>query len=102
MCPLCGRELIQPIESHHLKPQTFSSRDKTVHNKSNRIDLHRICHQKIHSTFSEKQLFDFYHTIQRIQQHEHIKKFVKWVAKKPGDYYDKNIDSKSRKSKRKR
>jgi len=90
------------MEWHHLKPITFRSRTKEVHDRNNLILIHRMCHQKIHATFPEHDLLNFYHTVERIREHEEIIKFIKWVSKKPADYYDKNDDTKNRKRKRKR
>lgn len=101
-CPICNRELGDEVQSHHLKPKTFKSRTKDVHEADNKIDIHKVCHQKIHATFSEKDLFDHYHTVERIINNEEIEKFVKYIKKKPLDYYDKNDDTKGRKKKRKR
>lgn len=66
------------------------------------ILLHRICHQKIHSTFSEHELKTYYNLPERLKKHEEIQKFIKWVKKKPPEFYDKNDETKARKKKRKR
>lgn len=102
VCPICGREFGGPMEDHHLKPRTFRTRTKEVHDKDNLIRIHRMCHQKIHATFSENDLLSYYHTTERLVEHEEMQKFIKWVAKKPPEWYDKNDDTKSRKRKRKR
>jgi hypothetical protein len=80
------------IESHHLIPKTFGGKET--------IDIHKMCHQKIHATFSERELQHHYHTVERLCEHEEISKFVKWIHKKPIDYYDKNNDTKARKRRR--
>jgi hypothetical protein len=90
------------MEDHHLKPKTFKSRTKEVHEKGNFIRIHRMCHQKIHATFSEHELLQHYHTVERLLENGEMRKFVKWIAKKPPEWYDKNDDTKSRKKKRKR
>ena len=52
MCPLCNRELgTEWIDEHHLIPKTFKGKET--------ITLHRICHEKIHSTFSERELYNY-------------------------------------------
>lgn len=95
ICPLCSRPLGDHlVEAHHLIPRTFKGRET--------IDLHRICHQKIHTTFSERELLRHYHTVERLLEHEQIKVFVNWVKNKPLDFYVKNDDSADRKKKRKR
>lgn len=92
-CPLCSRMLGDVrISRHHLVPKS----------KGGRIEeyLHDICHAKVHATFTNNQLEDYYNTAEKLLEHEEIQKFVKWVTKKPIDYYDKNNDTKDRKRKR--
>lgn len=94
-CSICKRPLEGGIvQAHHLIPKTFKG--------SETIDIHKICHQKIHATFSERELKNYYHTPKRILESEEIRKFVKWVEKKPVDYYTKNDDTKGRKKRRRR
>lgn len=93
LCPICGRELGGVrVEAHHLIPKTFGGKET--------IDVHKMCHQKIHATFSERELQHYYHTVERLVEHEEIGKFIKWIRKKPADYYDKNDDTKARKRRR--
>lgn len=101
-CVICGREDGGEMQDHHLKPISFKQRQKGIVDKANQIRIHKICHQKIHATFSEHELLNYYHTPETIRSHEEIIKFIKWVAKKPIDFYDKNDDTKHRKNKRKR
>lgn len=93
-CPICQRELItgNSIDEHHLIPKTFKGKET--------VTLHKICHQKIHHTFSERELLSYYHTIDRLCGHDEIKKFVKWVSKKDPEFYDRNKDTKARRRKR--
>lgn len=93
-CPLCTRELGPVSDDHHLIPKTFGGKET--------IPLHKICHNKIHHTFSERELKNYYHTIDRILENEEIQKFVKWVSKKPPEFYDGNKDTSRRNSKRRR
>ena len=90
------------IDEHHLIPKTHGNRNKDAHQKSNLVLIHKICHSKIHHTFSENELFSYYHTVERIVEHPEMVKFIKWVQKKPADFMDKNKDTKARKRKRKR
>lgn len=93
-CPICNRELgTEWIDEHHLIPKTFKGKET--------IKVHRICHEKIHSTFSEKELYNYYHTIERLIEHEEMQKFIRWVSKKPINYFDHHKDTKERKRKRK-
>lgn len=92
-CCICHRPLGDVlIEDHHLTPKTFKGRDT--------VPIHKICHQKIHSTFSERDLLNYYHTADRIREHEEMQKFIKWVSRKDPGFYDKNRDTAERKRKR--
>lgn len=95
-CPICSREIVDGISSdeHHLVPRTFKGRET--------IRLHRVCHQKIHSVLTERELLNYYHTIERLLEREEIQTFVKWVSKKPPEYYDSHRDTNDRSRKRKR
>lgn len=95
-CPLCKRPLVDgpSIDKHHLIPKTFGGKDTVV--------LHKICHHKIHSVFTERELQHYYHTIERLLENEEIKKFVKWVVKKDPEFYDHSKDTTRRKKKRRR
>lgn len=81
-CPLCDRPLIPgpSVNEHHLVPRTYKGRET--------VRLHRICHGKIHAVFSEKDLRDHYHTIDRLRAHPDIQKFVRWVRKKHPEFHD--------------
>ena len=91
-CPMCDRPLGGKIEGHHLIPKTFGGKETE--------DVHRICHQKIHSTFSERDLKNEFFTWDKIRSHEEIEKFVKWVRKKSPEFYIKSDDTGERRAKR--
>ena len=93
-CPLCGRELDNTSDLHHLIPKCKKGKDT--------VRLHKICHRKIHSLFDEKLLATHYNTIEKLLESEDIQRFIKWVAKKPIDYNDKSIMSNQHKWKKKR
>ena len=94
-CPLCDRELgTINIDEHHLVPRQFKGKHKEP--------IHRICHRKIHATFTERELEKLYHTWEMLREHEQIQKFVKWIAKKDPSYYDGSKETKQRKGKRRR
>ena len=95
-CPICKREMIsgKSIDDHHLIPKTFKGKET--------ITMHKICHRKLHATFTEREMAKYYHTIERLLEHEEIQKFVKWVSKKPPEYYDSSKETNIRKNKRRR
>ena len=91
-CPLCHRELGRKnISKHHLIPKSQGGKHSEV------IWLHNICHQKIHSLFTEKELKKHFYTIELLLEQEAIQTFVKWVVKKDPSYYERNARAKRRK-----
>lgn len=91
-CPLCRRILGESWDKHHLIPRTHKGKET--------IDIHKICHNKIHSVFTEKELAKYYHTIERLLENEEIQKFVKWVKNKDPNFYLKTKDTNTRRGKR--
>ncbi len=85
-CVICHRPLGSSgaISKHHLIPKSKGGKD------SETILIHNICHQKIHSLFTEKELRDHYHTVAKLKEHEEMQKFIRWVAKKHEDFYQTN------------
>lgn len=53
--------------------------------------VHRVCHVKIHASFSEKELAREFHTWQALRSHPEIAAFIRWVARKPPEYYDRSV-----------
>ena len=76
------------MNRHHLIPISKGGRGTPT------IVLHKICHNKIHAVLTEKELRDYYHTIDRLQHQEEIAKFIKWVQKKPPEFYDASVKMK--------
>lgn len=82
LCPLCGRPLEAPVTRHHLMPLSRGGKGTET------VPLHKICHDKIHRVFSEKELSRYFYTFDRIREHEEIMNFIRWVRKKEPGYYD--------------
>lgn len=82
-CPLCQRPIAQPASLHHLLPLAEGGRNTET------VLLHQICHDKIHATFSERELAKFYNTIEALIADERIQKFIKWVRRQPPQFYDR-------------
>jgi len=90
LCPLCGRPLgTANIDRHHLVPRTFKGRAQ--------FPIHKICHRKIHSVFTERELFKTYHTWEALQAHDEIRTFIEWVARKPPEFYTSTATSNGKK-----
>jgi hypothetical protein len=95
ICPLCQRVIPSGYESsHHLIPRTFKGKQT--------VNLHKICHNKLHSVFTERELFKWYNSIERITEHEEIKKFILWVRDKKPEFYVSHRDHNVRLGKRKK
>jgi len=94
-CPLCGREMIvgKKVSKHHLIPKSEKGKET--------LYLHDICHQKIHSVFTEKQLAKKYNNVEALLTNAEIVKFVEWVKTKPVDFYVVSKDTNFRNKKRK-
>lgn len=52
--------------------------------------LHRICHTKIHSLFTERELATVYSDAATLTAHPDVERFVKWVRKMPPTYVGKH------------
>lgn len=79
-CPICDRPLgTLNVDQHHLIPKCRKGKEKSP--------IHRVCHRKIHATFTEKQLEKVYNTWEMLRSHEEIQKFIDWVKNKPSDFY---------------
>lgn len=87
-CELCGRLLAPPVTRHHLVPISEGGRGTT------QVPLHKICHDKIHRVFTEKELKREFNTIEKIQSAKAIREFVEWVREKDPAYYDRSVRQK--------
>lgn len=88
ICQICDRKLGTDINEHHLVPKTFKGRDK--------ITLHRLCHDQLHHSISERDMLKYYNTVERLREHEDISKFREWVKNKHPDFYIMIRDTKQR------
>ncbi|MBY4897220.1 HNH endonuclease [Cupriavidus sp. AU9028] len=83
-CPLCGRPLVAgpSVDLHHPVPRSRGGREV--------VPMHRICHQKIHSVFTEAELEQQYYDMERLRGHPAIADFIRWIARKPPEYFDRS------------
>lgn len=81
-CAICGRLMIAgpSVDKHHFVPKSQGGKEKDVQY------IHRVCHKKLHTVFSEKELARTYNTPAVILENPEIKVFVKWVRKKHPEY----------------
>ena len=94
ICPLCARPLGARVEEHHLVPRTYKGRETVV--------LHPICHRKIHTVLTERELKDDFHTIEALRAHPDIATFVRWIAGKHPDFHESTATSRALKDRRRR
>ena len=89
-CPLCGRILLDDpsTDLHHPIPRSEGGREA--------VPIHRICHQKIHSVFTEAELAATYHDWHALRAHPAIAAFIRWVARKPPGFYDRSRTTNAR------
>jgi 5-methylcytosine-specific restriction endonuclease McrA len=93
-CPLCGREMTcgKSVSEHHVVPKSMGGNEK--------VFMHHICHNKVHTLFTERELAQTYNNFDALKSHPELEKFIKWVRKQPPDYVDKNRTSARLKQKR--
>lgn len=95
VCPLCHRPLgVVNIDRHHLVPKT--------HGGKNQEPIHKMCHRKIHATFTEKELEKRFHTWESLRAEAPIKTFIEWVKNKDPALYIGSDETQARKGKRRR
>jgi 5-methylcytosine-specific restriction endonuclease McrA len=90
-CPLCGRLLgTINVDRHHLVPKSFKGKEQFL--------VHKICHRKIHSVFTERQLAQSFHSWDALQADPDIRAFIDWVARKPPAFYTSTATSERKKA----
>ncbi len=91
-CPLCGRLLGSVnIDRHHLVPRAFKGTEQ--------FPIHKICHRKIHSVLTEKELFKAFHSWDALQAHPEILPFIAWVANKEPGFYSRTFSTNAKRRK---
>ncbi len=78
ICPLCNRPLGQRRERHHVIPRSKGGTETVL--------LHPICHRKIHKVFTRNELARLA-SIEGLKPHPDIQAFLRWIGKKPADFY---------------
>lgn len=95
-CELCTRELVPgpSIDEHHLIPKLKGGR------KGPKVTIHKVCHAKIHSLFTEAELARVYNTVEKLLEHPDIQNFVNWVKKKHPEFYESSREDTRKRRKR--
>lgn len=93
-CPICGRPMVEgpSIDRHHFLPRSEGGRVA--------VPVHRICHRKIHSLWTERELAMGLDTPEAIREHPEMQKFIRWVARKPPEFWVRTASSGSKRRRR--
>ncbi len=84
-CELCQRE--QPLSFHHLIPRKnhrkkyFKKQFKKADMTTRGAWLCKLCHNKLHQSYSEQELGKTLNTLDLIQEQDDIKTYLKWAKK---------------------
>jgi len=83
ICPLCGRPIPPgvPQSLHHLVPKLRGGKRGAT------VLLHQICHSEIHAALTETEIARNYSTIEALQAHPHLARFIDWVRKRPPGFH---------------
>ena len=73
-CPLCGRRMFKgdSVDRHHWQPKSQGGTAAEY--------LHRICHRKLHSLFTGRELADRFSNPAQVRQHPEMKKLSRGYA----------------------
>lgn len=77
-CALCGRQLAQTVERHHLVPKSEGG-TKTV-------PVHPICHRTIHAFVTNRELAVSYGTMDQLRERGDMRRYLRWIAGKPPSF----------------
>lgn len=90
VCALCERSIpVGQRDAHHLVPKS--------HGGVATVWLHRLCHRQVHAHLTERELARHHASLEALQSHPAIAKFIDWVRNKPT-----NINPPTRRSRDKR
>lgn len=92
VCPLCQRPSARASRTIISFPAPTKGRET--------VAVHPICHRKIHSVLTERELKDAFHTIPALRAHPDIATFLKWIAAKDPDFHESTATSRVLKEKR--
>lgn len=93
ICPICDRGMISGVSSdeHHWIPQSKGGK------KGPKSLVHRVCHSKIHSIRTEKELAKKYDNAEIIKSSDEMKDFLKWIRRKePGFHVSTKMHNRKR------
>ena len=87
-CQICGREMLlgESVDRHHWQPKSQGGKEINY--------LHRICHRKLHSLFTNKELSAEFATPEAVRRHPEMRKFITWVRRQPPEVVKRHHNSK--------
>lgn len=78
VCALCDRQIPLGLrDAHHLIPKSRGG--------FTTVFMHRACHKQIHALFTETELARHYPSVQALQAHPEIVRFINWIKQKSND-----------------
>jgi len=77
-CALCGRQLGQTVERHHVVPKSEGG--------TQTVPVHPICHRTIHAFVTNRELAASYTTMDQLKEREDVRRYLRWVAGKPPSF----------------
>jgi hypothetical protein len=60
--------------------------------------VHRVCHRKLHSLWNERELATSFNTPEAICSHPEIGRFVRWLRRKPSEFWVATREAKSKRA----
>ena len=78
ICALCGRQLGQALERHHVVPKSEGGTET--------VPLHPICHRTIHAFVTNRELATSCSTMDQLREREDVRRYLRWIADKPPSF----------------
>lgn len=77
VCELCRREGVNKLTEHHLIPREQGGRNKAT------VWLCEDCHKQIHALYTNRELAFRLNTLERLENDEKIRKYLRYIRKHP-------------------
>lgn len=79
----------ESVDRHHWQPKSRGGKEANY--------LHRICHRKLHSLFTDKELDAEFATPEAVRRHPKMQKFINWVRRQPPEVVRRHRKPKDKK-----
>jgi hypothetical protein len=70
------------VDRYHWQPKSQGGREAEP--------LHLICHRKLHSLFTARELATTYATPEAVRRHPQMQTFIQWVRRRPPEFIDRH------------